>query len=432
MSRFFLSVLVLAVCSNVHAQEFPFSPQNAQLRVVTWNIENLGSRTPRRSDAELQLLAERIASFEAPVIAIQEIGSGTGNTRPALEQVLSQLGPDWRAATSDTSNGFIYNSRQVELLSSEQLDQLQSPPYNNFYNDFPDWQSDFGTNGDPFTAGRSLPLSAEFRLIGAGSALPFRLISSHFHAGSTFALQRAYEGQAIQAWVDEILQPETAERRVYLLGDFNAQPGNSPHTELGLERLEKENTTNTAILSAGDVELDHIYASADGFSFVSRGTAFVIRPEHYGETAVQFEAVYSDHAPVLMDLNLAASMGYSGSWIDLERDNEGFVVQVLTGNRISVTWYTYDEQGDQMWLTGAGQLSGNTALIEDVYVTAAGIWDPDFDPDTVELTVWGSLVFIFESCNQARIDYESALGFGSGSLSAVRLTNVEGLACPVN
>ncbi len=92
----------------------------------------------------------------------------------------------------------------------------------------------------------------------------------------------------------------------------------------------------------------------------------------------------------------------------------------------------YDEEGDQMWLTGAGQLSGNTAVIEDVYVTAAGIWDPDFDPDTVELTVWGSLVFIFESCNQARVDYESALGFGSGSLSVVRLTNVEGLACPLN
>ena len=134
---FSVAALVLAACSTVQAQEFPFPPENAELRVVTWNIENLGRRTPRRSDAELQLLAERIASFEAPVIAIQEIGSGAGRTRPALEQILSHLGPDWRAVTSTTSNGFIYNSRLVELLSFEQLDQLQSPPYNNFYNDFP-------------------------------------------------------------------------------------------------------------------------------------------------------------------------------------------------------------------------------------------------------------------------------------------------------
>ena len=430
MSRFFLAAVILAACSTVQAQEFPFSPENAELRVVTWNIENLGNRTPRRSDAELQLLAERILSFEAPVLAIQEIGSGQGNARAALEQVLSHLGPDWRAAASVTSNGFIYNSRRVELLSSEQLDQLQAPPYNSFYDDFPNWQNDFGSNGDPFTAGRSLPFAAEFRLIGAGSALPFKLISTHFHAGPTFSVQRAYEGLAIQAWVDEMLLPKTAISRVYLLGDFNAQPGNSPHTELGLQRLEKENTTNTAIISNGDVELDHIYASEEGFSYISRGTAFVIRPEHYGESPEQFEAVFSDHAPVLMDLSLSASIGYSGSWIDLERDNAGFVVQVLPANRINVTWYTYDGMGNQMFLTGAGQLSGNIAFIEDVYITAAGISNPGFDPDTVEITVWGSLTISFESCNRARVDYDPVLGDGSGSLNVVRLTNVEGLDCP--
>jgi endonuclease/exonuclease/phosphatase family metal-dependent hydrolase len=429
MNRLLLVALFLAACSTVQAQEFPFSPGSGELRIVTWNIENLGSRTPRRSDEELELLAERIASFEAPVIAVQEIGSGTGRARPALEQVLANLGPDWRAVTADTSNGFIFDSRVVELLSSEQLDQLQSPPYNTFYIDFPSWQIDFGFNGDPFTAGRSLPMTAEFRVIGTGSALPIRLLSSHFHAGSDFDLQRSYEGQAIQAWTDEILQQESANSRIYLLGDFNAQPGDSPHTELGMVRLEKENTIDTGILSEGEIELDHIYATADGFPYVSRGTTFVIQPEHYSETPVEFEAIYSDHAPVLADMNLAA-LAYSGSWYDPEHDGEGFMVQMLEDGRAYLTWYTYDDQGQQMWLTGVGDLNGSTVVIDELYVTAGGVFGPGFDPEAVELTPWGSLVFTFDTCTSARVDYESGLGFGSGSLNPIRLTAIEGLECP--
>jgi len=430
MSKFLLTALILAACSAVQAQEFPFSPGSGELRIVTWNIENLGSRTPRRSDAELELLAERIASFEAPVIAIQEIGSGAGRARPALEQILAGLGPDWRMVADATSNGFIFDSRVVELISSEQLDQLQGPPYNTFYSDFPNWQNDFGNAGDPFTTGRSLPMAAEFRLIGAGSALPIRLLSSHFHGGPDFDLQRSYEGQAIQAWIDEIVQTEAASSRIYLLGDFNAEPGNSPHTELGMLRLEKENTTNTGILSGGGIELDHIYATADGFPYVSRGTAFVIQPEHYFETPEEFEAVYSDHAPVLVDLNLAGALAYSGTWYDPEHDGEGFMVQILEDGRVFLNWYTYDDQGQQMWLTGVGELSGNTVVVDELYVSAGGVFGPDFDPEAVEFTLWGSLIFIFDTCTSARVDYESALGFGTGSLNPIKLTIIEGLECP--
>ena len=432
MRKYLLTTLLLAACGTIQAQEFPFSPTGGEFRIVTWNIENLGSRTPRRSNAELELLAERIASFEAPVIAIQEIGSGVGSARPALEQVLAVLGPDWRAVTADTSNGFIFNSRIVELLSSEQLDQLQAPPYNSFYTDFPNWQTDFGNTGDPFTNGRSLPMAAEFRLIGAGSALPVLLLSSHFHAGTDFALQRNYEGQAIQSWVDEIVQTSVTSDRIYLLGDFNAQPGGSPHTELLMMRLEKENTTNTGILSAAGIELDHIYATAAGFLYVSRGTAFVIRPEHYFETPEEFEAVYSDHAPVLVDLNLAGALAYSGTWFDPEHDGEGFMVQLLEDGRVFLIWYTYDDLGQQMWLSGVGDWSGDTVMIDELYVTTGGIFGPNFDPDAVELTLWGSLVFIFESCTSARVDYESVLGFGAGSLNPTRLTVVVGLECPVD
>ena len=230
-------------------------------------------------------------------------------------------------------------------------------------------------------------------------------------------------------WIDEMVQSGAANSRIYLLGDFNAQPGASPHTELGMIRLEKENTINTVILSDRGVELDYIYATADGFPYVSRGTAFVIRPEHYFETAVEFEAVYSDHAPVLVDLNLAGALAYSGTWYDPEHDGEGFMVQILEDGRVFLNWYTYDDQGQQMWLTGVGELSGNTVVVDELYVSAGGVFGPDFDPEAVEFTLWGSLIFIFDTCTSARVDYESSLGFGAGSLNPIRLTVIEGLEC---
>lgn len=428
MTKFTLFLTLYFICSIGYAQDdFPFSPADGELRVVSWNIENLGSRSPRRSDADLILLADRINSFESPIIAVQEVSAN--RAQATLDLILERLGPDWRAELGNT-NGFIFNSRTVELLGSEELDQLQLPPYSSFYTDFPNWENDFGRNGDPFTNGNSLPMSAEFRLTGVGSALPILLVSAHFHAGSSFAVQREYEGRAIQLWLDEISQLNDANSRAYLLGDFNAQPGSAPHTELSLQRLEKENVTSTVIVSTNGAELDHIYASAEGYHFVSRGTAFVVQPGHYGETPTQFELIYSDHAPILMDLNLAASLAYSGSWYDPEHTGEGQIIQVLSANRILMNWYTYDEQGAQMWLTGVGILSGSTATIEHMYITEGGIFGPEFDPQLVELEIWGSLIMNFESCNAASIEYESILGFGSGTLNPVRLTQVEGLDCP--
>ncbi len=133
---------------------------------------------------------------------------------------------------------------------------------------------------------------------------------------------------------------------------------------------------------------------------------------------------------MLVDLNLAGALAYSGTWYDPEHDGEGFMVQILEDGRVFLNWYTYDDQGQQMWLTGLGELSGNTVVVDELYVTAGGVFGPDFDPEAVEFTLWGSLLFIFDTCTSARVDYESALGFGAGSLNPIKLTIIEGLECP--
>ena len=58
--------------------------------------------------------------------------------------------------------------------------------------------------------------------------------------------------------------------------------------------------------------------------------------------------------------------GASGSWFNLARDGEGIFVEIVQTNnvpRISVAWFTYDLQGFQMYLTGAGDLTSDQTTV---------------------------------------------------------------------
>jgi hypothetical protein len=57
------------------------------------------------------------------------------------------------------------------------------------------------------------------------------------------------------------------------------------------------------------------------------------------------------------------------------------------------------------------------------------VFGPVFNPDDVELSVWGSLTFTFTDCQNAVASYESIIGFGAGTLGPVRLTRLAGLQC---
>ena len=428
-----LVVFGLTVSTLTHAQaEFPYPPAEDELRIVTWNIENLGTRTPRRTDQELEDLAQRLLTFDSPVIALQEVSAAAGNGVSAIETVLDHMGPGWKM-TAESGNTIVYDETVLELVSFEVLDQLRFPPFNSFYDDYPDWQSEFGTNGDPFTNARSVPSTAVFKNTVAGTGTVFRIISNHFHAGSTSTLAREYEGNAVRIYVEDLLMDISETANIFVVGDFNARPEIEPHPQLEvnglLAMLAKSNSQNTGVLSSGEANIDHIYASMSIVGQITDQSAFVILPEHYNETPEAFEAVYSDHSPVLIDLKLFNGSGYSGSWFDPLHDGEGWVIQVLNNNRILITWYTYDGLGQQMWLTGVGDLVNGSVHIEEMLISNGGVFGPAFNPDDVELSVWGSLTFTFTDCQNAVASYESIIGFGAGTLGPVRLTRLAGLQC---
>jgi hypothetical protein len=82
-----------------------------------------------------------------------------------------------------------------------------------------------------------------------------------------------------------------------------------------------------------------------------------------------------------------------------------------------------------MWLTGVGEIVDSSVHIEEMLISKGGIFGPAFNPDDVELTVWGSLNFTFTNCQNAVASYESVIGFGADTLNPIRLTQIAGLQC---
>ena len=123
--------------------------------------------------------------------------------------------------------------------------------------------------------------------------------------------------------------------------------------------------------------------------------------------------------------------GVSGAWFDPNRSGEGFLLQVQGDGRVFVIWFTYDDQGNQYWITGqATSVTGNgfTAELKATRGTNFGV---NFDPEAVQRFDWGTVEFTFTDCDNVQIAYESTVApFGSGALSMTRLSQPIGLdAC---
>ncbi len=118
---------------------------------------------------------------------------------------------------------------------------------------------------------------------------------------------------------------------------------------------------------------------------------------------------------------------FSGSWYDLTHDGEGWMVEITINNQAVITWYTYDGDGNQVWLLGVGTIEDNTITVEEMLITTGGVFGPLFDPDAVEMRPWGSLIVEFFDCNSANFSYRSDAG--TGELHASRLTTLSGLRC---
>ena len=123
------------------------------------------------------------------------------------------------------------------------------------------------------------------------------------------------------------------------------------------------------------------------------------------------------------------SAGQSGSWYDPTHEGEGFFLQVISRTEAVVFWFTYDDKGNQFWMTGVGTITGAKIDFPELISPRGGKFGPKFDPAEVSYPAWGSLSFDFSDCDDASVNYVGPKEFGKGKLDVIRLTRLWGLGC---
>lgn len=122
--------------------------------------------------------------------------------------------------------------------------------------------------------------------------------------------------------------------------------------------------------------------------------------------------------------------GLGGAWYNPGRDGEGFTLGVLDDGRMTVTWYTYDAAGNQVWLAGAGDVDATGAVTVDLYVTSGPRFGSAYTPADLDRQLWGEAVLRFDDCDHGSVQWTPvASGFEAGSLALVRLTEESGQSC---
>ena len=117
----------------------------------------------------------------------------------------------------------------------------------------------------------------------------------------------------------------------------------------------------------------------------------------------------------------------SGSWYDPSHDGEGFLLEVLEDQKAVVYWFTYDENGDQRWFIGLGEVQNDTAVFDELLIATGPVFGAEFNTDDVEYSDIGTLSLNFENCSTATATYTVDNVPGTQNLN--RISTLSGLEC---
>jgi hypothetical protein len=129
----------------------------------------------------------------------------------------------------------------------------------------------------------------------------------------------------------------------------------------------------------------------------------------------------------------ASDARYSGGWFDTARQGEGFFMHVESEHgRAFVWWFTYDNAGNQAWITGDGTVSADGRSVvfppESLVITRGTRFGDALDPDAVQRIPFGELRFEFDDCMSGTAQATPILdGFDPVSYQLTRLTIPVGL-----
>jgi len=124
--------------------------------------------------------------------------------------------------------------------------------------------------------------------------------------------------------------------------------------------------------------------------------------------------------------------GTTSAWYDSSHDGEGFMLEILAGDRAILYWFTYDTEGNQDWYTSVGEIRGNRILFPNLMQSSGGEFGPGFDPEMVTHKVVGSATFIWSGCDRGAMDWlidKDGNGRRHGRMDLYRITSVMGIEC---
>jgi hypothetical protein len=124
--------------------------------------------------------------------------------------------------------------------------------------------------------------------------------------------------------------------------------------------------------------------------------------------------------------------GISGTWYDPALSGQGFNIEVLPNNQLSAFFYTFDPQGNNLFLSGIGDIGApdNASATIPLNTTSGGFFPPAFDPTKIERAAWGSLVFHFTDCNNGTASWiVNVPGYSNGTIPIKRITSIASLSC---
>lgn len=124
---------------------------------------------------------------------------------------------------------------------------------------------------------------------------------------------------------------------------------------------------------------------------------------------------------------------FTGAWFDENEPGQGFLIQIVEVEdelTAVVFWFTFDPEGNQVWLVGSAAVDGDQVTLTMLLFEGGVLNLGGFDPSAIEFTEWGELILQFLDCDTGLAMYQALdPAIGSGEIELSRLTETVGDDC---
>lgn len=209
----------------------------------------------------------------------------------------------------------------------------------------------------------------------------------------------------------------------------------------------------------GDIQTHIFYINTDGEAnmFTEDGSAVALDENGKAAVTVDFACMRCHETGNRVELGnfaknfhgtdttksqlefIGLNPGLSGNWWGgPDRNGEGFLLDVVKFNGslgLIGSFFTFDTEGNQIWLIALGTADGSMTTNANFYINKGQKWGADFNPNDIDQEVFGTGSFTFPACdvgsvsitpNQKYMD----LGYGEISYDLSRDISDYQVACP--